>query len=108
LYSPMGGGVLTGKYEETVPAGSRGALEPVVIERANKLQNGIKVLQGIAMEIGKTPAQVSLNWVIHRPAVSAAIMGCSRVEQLEDNVGAVGWKLSEEHVQRLDEAFPVA
>lgn len=55
----------------------------------------------------KTPAQVSLNWIIHRPAVSSAIMGVSRTEQLEDNIGAVGWKLSEEHIKQLDEAFPV-
>ncbi|SDP29898.1 Predicted oxidoreductase [Paenibacillus sp. yr247] len=108
LYSPIGGGILTGKYEESIPEGSRGAEEPEVAERAMKLQDGVKVLKRIAQELGKTPAQVSLNWVINRPAVSSAIMGVSRVEHLEDNIGAVGWKLSEEHVKQLDEAFPVS
>jgi len=107
LYSPMGGGILTGKYDETIPEGSRGSQEPEVIEHAKQLQYGVKVLREIAAEIGKTPAQVSLNWIINRPAVSSAIMGVSRVDQLEDNIGAVGWKLSEEHVQQLDAVFPV-
>lgn len=107
LYSPMGGGILSGKYEEQVPAGSRGALEPEVVERARKLQAGIGVLKTIAGHLGKTPAQVSLNWVIHRPAVSSAIVGASRIEQLEENVGAAGWKLSQEHMEQLSSAFPV-
>ncbi|TBL69930.1 aldo/keto reductase [Paenibacillus thalictri] len=106
LYSPMGGGILTGKYEESIPEGSRGAEEPVVAERARQFQNGVKVLRGIAEELGKTPAQVSLNWIIHRPAVSSAIMGVSRTGHLDDNLGAVGWRLSEEHEKQLDKAFP--
>ena len=47
-------------------------------------------LKKISHEIGKTPAQVALNWVIHRLAVSSAIVGASRTDQLEGNVGAVG------------------
>lgn len=107
LYSPMGGGILSGKYEESIPDGSRGYDEPAVAERARKFQNGVKQLKAIANELGKTPAQVSLNWIINRPAVSSAIMGVSNIDQLKENIGAVGWKLSEEHMQQLDEAFPV-
>ncbi|MFE5318438.1 aldo/keto reductase [Paenibacillus sp. NPDC056579] len=107
LYSPMGGGILSGKYEEAVPEGSRGADEPAVAERARKFQDGVKVLKQVANELGKTPAQVSLNWIIDRPAVSAAIIGVSRLEQLRENVGAIGWRLTEEQTQRLDDAFPV-
>jgi 1-deoxyxylulose-5-phosphate synthase len=105
LYSPIGGGILSGKYEIAIPEGSRGHMEPAVVEKARRVQDAVKQLKGIADELGKTPAQVSLNWIIHRPAVSSAIMGVSRLEQLEDNVGAVGWELSEEHVRLLDEAF---
>jgi len=108
LFSPMGGGILTGKYGEAVPADSRGALEPDVVERAKALQHGVNVLKDIARELGKTPAQVSLNWAVHRPAVSSAIMGVSKVSQLEDNISAIGWKLSEGHVRQLEEAFPIA
>lgn len=107
LYSPIGGGILSGKYENMIPEGSRGYMEPTVAERAGKVQDAVKQLRAIANELGKTPAQVSLNWIIHRPAVSSAIIGVSRLEQLEENVGAVGWELSEEHVRQLDEAFAV-
>lgn len=107
LYSPMGGGILSGKYEETIPVGSRGSLEPEVAERAKQLQNGVEILKNIAGEIGKTPAQVSLNWIINRPAVSSAIIGVSRLDQLDENVGAVGWKLSEDHADQLNKAFPL-
>jgi aryl-alcohol dehydrogenase-like predicted oxidoreductase len=105
LYSPIGGGILSGKYESVIPEGSRGYMEPAVAEKARKVQDAVKQLKGIADQLGKTPAQVSLNWIIHRPAVSSAIIGVSRLDQLEENVGAVGWELSEEHVGQLDEAF---
>lgn len=108
LYSPLGGGVLTGKYENGVPVGSRGEAEPQLLEqRVHPFERGLRVLKEIADEVDKTPAQVALNWVIHRPAVSSAIIGASRVEQLEENVGAVGWRLPVELSQKLDEAFAI-
>ncbi len=106
LYSPLGGGILSGKYSNGAPQGSRGADEPHVVERAVQLEKGVQVVRKIAESLGKTPSQVGLNWIIHRPAVSSAIVGVSRMEHLEDNVGAVGWKLSEQQVKEIDEAFP--
>ena len=105
LYSPLGGGLLSGKYENGAPEGSRGAVEPNLLKIANHFDDGLRVLKEISLEIGKTPAQVALNWVIHRLAVSSAIVGASRTDQLEENVGAVGWKLPQEGIQRLDEVF---
>lgn len=108
LYSPLGGGVLTGKYENGVPSGSRGAAEPKLLEeRLQPFEKGLKILGEIANEVDKTPAQVALNWVVHQPAVSSAIIGASRVEQLEENVGSVGWKLPAQLSQKLDEAFSI-
>ncbi|MFC5649967.1 aldo/keto reductase [Paenibacillus solisilvae] len=107
LYSPMGGGILSGKYEESVPENSRGSDEPEVAERARRFRSGVNLLKDIADQMDKTPAQVSLNWIINRPAVSSAIMGVSRLEQLQENIGSVGWKLSEEQMQKLSDAFPV-
>lgn len=104
-YSPLGGGLLSGKYEDGAPAGSRGAAEPHLLEQAQRFAAGLRILRQIAAEMQKTPAQVALNWVIHRPAVTAAIIGASSVDQLNENVGAVGWELSPEAVQQLDEAF---
>jgi aryl-alcohol dehydrogenase-like predicted oxidoreductase len=57
----------------------------------------------IAQETGKSYAQIALNWLLRQPAVVAPILGARTVEQLEDNLGATGWQLSEEQVQRLSE-----
>lgn len=105
LYSPLGGGLLTGKYERGAPSGSRGASEPQLLDQGERFAEGLGVLRDIARELGKTPGQVALNWVTNRPAVSSAIIGASRVEQLEENVGAIGWMLPVEAAQRLDQAF---
>ena len=57
----------------------------------------------IADAIGQTPARVALNWVLHRPGVTAPIVGARTVEQLRDSLGASGWKLDATHVARLDQ-----
>jgi aryl-alcohol dehydrogenase-like predicted oxidoreductase len=105
LYSPLGGGLLTGKYEQEAPAGSRGESQPGIVEKSKRNAAGLQLLKEIAAELGKTPAQVSLNWLVNRRAVSSAIVGVSRPEQLEENVGAVGWKLDEALVKKLSSAF---
>jgi aryl-alcohol dehydrogenase-like predicted oxidoreductase len=113
IYSPLEGGILTGKYDEGIPQGSRvDENNPQLLDRAakmktrvEKLQPALRVLREVANELDKTPSQVSLNWLINRPAVSSAIIGATRPEQIEDNVGATGWKLPEELVQKLEKAF---
>lgn len=105
LYSPLAGGLLSGKYENGAPAGSRGAAEPRMIEQVRRFEKGLGILKETAHATGKTPSQVALNWIINRPAVSSAIIGASQVEQLEENVGAVGWELPVELAQQLDQAF---
>ena len=62
-----------------------------------------ETLERIAGETGKPKAQVALNWVISKPEVTGAISGSDTIEQLDDNLGAVGWALSEEEMARLDE-----
>jgi len=108
LYSPLGGGLLSGKYDAGAPDGSRGAAEPALVQNAVRFARALRVLKGVAGDLGKTPAQVALNWVVHRPAVSSAIVGASQIVQLEENVGAVGWRLTSEDEARLDEAFSIA
>ena len=65
---------------------------------------GYAVLDELAERYGKTQAQVSLNWLISQENV-VAIPKASRLEHLRDNVGAVGWRLSEEDFERLSEVF---
>jgi len=53
---------------------------------------------------GKSHSQVALNWLLQRPGVTAPILGARTPAHLEDNLGATGWNLSAEHMDRLDQA----
>ncbi|PZE21740.1 aldo/keto reductase [Paenibacillus xerothermodurans] len=113
IYSPVEGGILTGKYDCGIPAGSRvDESNPQLLDRAAKmrlhvqrLQQPLRVLREVADELGRTRSQVSLNWLINRPAVSSAIIGATRPEQIEENVGATGWTMPPELVKKLEDAF---
>ena len=65
-----------------------------------------QALQEVANAVGKTPAQVALNWCTSRPNV-IAIPKSNSLSRVEENCGASGWRLSEDQLRRLDEAFPV-
>jgi aryl-alcohol dehydrogenase-like predicted oxidoreductase len=113
-WSPLAGGILTGKYRKDaeLPAGTRGGEteEPITFTyRLDERAWGIvDAVRNVAGETGKTAAQVALNWVAYRPGITAPIIGARNLEQLEDNLGAVGWQLDEEHWKALTwaSAFP--
>jgi aryl-alcohol dehydrogenase-like predicted oxidoreductase len=71
--------------------------------RDETLLERVQQLQPIADELGLTLAQLALAWVLHEPNVASAIIGASRPEQIEDNVGAVGVELSDDVLRRIDE-----
>ncbi|HEY8454373.1 MAG TPA: aldo/keto reductase [Actinopolymorphaceae bacterium] len=107
-WSPLQGGWLTGKYDRTMqgpPAGTRVA-ESGTWDRYNTEETWrvIDTLRAVAAEAGKTPAQVALRWLLQRPGVTAPIIGPRTVEQLRDNLGATGWSLTPEQMDRLTEA----
>ncbi|MCP4383287.1 MAG: hypothetical protein GY798_18025 [Hyphomicrobiales bacterium] len=58
----------------------------------------------IGAVIGKTPAQIAIAWVIANPAVSVGVMGCDQIADLDENLGALGWRLSDDHLARLNGA----
>ncbi len=101
-YSPLGMGLLTGKYTpENPPAGIRGGrYNRRFLERITPLLTLIKRIG--SDHAGKTPAQVALNWVICKGALP--IPGAKNVNQAEQNAGAAGWRLTEAEVAALDEA----
>jgi aryl-alcohol dehydrogenase-like predicted oxidoreductase len=100
-YSPIAMGVLSGKYTiENLPNGVRGRkYSRKVIERVKPLITLLKKI-GIIHD-GKTPAQVALNWVICKGAIP--IPGVKNSVQAEQNLGAIGWRLSDEEIALLDE-----
>jgi aryl-alcohol dehydrogenase-like predicted oxidoreductase len=114
-WSPLGGGFLSGKYRrgERPPQGSRIAeaiesMEEHWDRRATERNwDTIEVVGAISEETGKSYAQISLNWLLRREDVTAPIIGARNMDQLEDNLGAVGWELSPEQVARLSEASAI-
>ncbi|KIN16116.1 aldo/keto reductase [Vreelandella titanicae] len=111
VWSPLGWGRLTGKIRrgQPLPAGSRlheteGFAPPVPNERLYRV---LDVLFEIADEVGKSVPQVAINWLLRRPTVSSVLIGARDENQLRQNLGAVGWRLDESQVARLDEASAV-
>jgi aryl-alcohol dehydrogenase-like predicted oxidoreductase len=106
VWSPLGWGKLTGKIRRDKPAaaGSRAreiaGTGPAVTDE--RLFAVVDALDDIGREIGKTVTQVALNWLLQRPTVSSIIIGARNEEQLLQNLGAVGWNLSAEHMTRLN------
>jgi aryl-alcohol dehydrogenase-like predicted oxidoreductase len=100
-YSPLAMGVLTGKYDAEHPLkGLRGSRYPrAIAEKAQPLISSMKKIGN--MHGGKTPAQVALNWIIRKGALP--IPGAKTVTQAEQNIGAMGWKLTVEEMDLLDE-----
>jgi aryl-alcohol dehydrogenase-like predicted oxidoreductase len=101
-YSPLAQGLLTGKYTpENSPPGLRG--RRFKREYLAQIQSLIGLLQEIGeAHGGKTPAQVALNWVICKGAVP--IPGAKNAHQAQDNVGVMGWHLTDQEVAALDAA----
>ena len=114
-YSPLGGGFLSGKYRHDAPppAGSRAsrasASTASLTRRLGSGQNHAiaAAVRDIAAAAGRTPAQVALNWVLHRPVVTAPVIGARSIEQLRDNLGAAGWRLADDDRRRLDDVSAV-
>jgi aryl-alcohol dehydrogenase-like predicted oxidoreductase len=116
-WSPLRGGWLSGKYRRGMtrpPAGTRiddatqhGWSESWSEYATERTWNVIDALLAVAEEIGQTPAQVALNWVLNRPGVTAPIIGVRTLAHLEDNLGAIGWRLSAEQLARLNQASNV-
>jgi aryl-alcohol dehydrogenase-like predicted oxidoreductase len=107
VWSPLAGGLLSGKYRrgEPGPAGSRllsGWDEPPVRDQ-DKLYDIVDVVVAVAKDRGVSPAQVALAWLLARPAVSSVIIGARTTEQLADNLGAADLALSQEELTRLEE-----
>lgn len=114
-WSPLASGLLTGKYRNGVPSGSRGALEGMgflVKGLTDAAKNAaVAQLEAVAVELGCTLPQLAIAWVARNPRVSTVITGASKVSQLQDNLRTVDVlpKLTPEVLARIDEiAAPLA
>ncbi|XP_020093815.1 pyridoxal reductase, chloroplastic isoform X1 [Ananas comosus] len=97
-YSPLGLGMLTGKYSvSNLPRGPRALLFRQILPGLDPLLN---TLQDIAQRRGKTMSQIAINWCICKGAIP--IPGVKTVEQAEENLGALGWRLSSDEILVLE------
>ncbi len=108
-YSPLAVGLLSGAYQpgQSAPAGSLWATRRKDIygkTMEGVVTNIVTTVHDQAAELGKTPAQLALAWVLSHPEITVAISGADTVEQLNDNLGGVGWLLPAEVRTKLDEA----
>ena len=109
-YSPLGGGVLTGKYrrDTPVPQNSRAVDDSwgtwATSFLSEKVYDLVDVMVELANDLGCTPSQLALAWVLQQPGVTSGIIGPRTLAQFEDNLGALNVALDEEAVGRLNEA----
>ena len=97
-YSPLTLGILTGKYENTdnLPSGPRKGLFKGLLPKIKPL---LQTLEVIAQDNGKTMTQVAINWCICQGTIP--IPGAKNIKQAQENIGALGWRLSPAEVTEL-------
>ncbi|HDD26809.1 MAG TPA: aldo/keto reductase [Acidilobales archaeon] len=106
-WSPLAKGALTGKYTpnnlprfQDVRAG-----DPIFhVKNFTNIWSVVNLIKELSEKYGKTPSQIALNWLIMSSPVVIPIPGAKKPEQVEDNAGATGWRLSYEDWRLLDEA----
>lgn len=115
IWSPLASGVLTGKYDDGVPADSRIAQNPNLGFIKDKIlteQNAkrVKAFDPIAKALGVTRAQLAIAWCLKNPNVSTVITGASRPEQITENMKAldVVAKIDDATMRKLNELFPIS
>lgn len=104
-WAPLASGYLTGRFRpgEQTTAGSRAEDGWAWHGRffAPNSDESLAALLDVSAQLGKTPAQVALRWVLEQPGVSSAIAGVRTVAQLHDNIGATGWHLPPDLLAKL-------
>ncbi|MBI4716395.1 MAG: aldo/keto reductase [Planctomycetes bacterium] len=96
-YSPLAKGLLTGKFSATSTLSGIRARDPEYMGgRYQRNLSLVESLRAVASRLGRTVAQLALNWVAYHPGVTAPIVGAKRPSQILENVGGAGWQLSDE------------
>src|ERR1019366_1955836 len=110
VWSPLGWGRLTGKIRRGQPLPETSRLQSkLVTDIGPKVADDylfrvVDALNEVARQTGKTVSQIALNWLLQRPSVANVIIGARNEEQLRQNLGAVGWRLTPEQIAFLDAA----
>ncbi len=107
VWSPLAMGMLTGKYDDGLPAGSRFAEDEeqrdFFFNEVNRAK--VRALKEVADGVGLTRVQLALAWVLRHSQMSCAITGATRPSQIEESLGAAGVDLPEDVLVRIDEVL---
>ena len=105
-FAPLANGLLTGKYKRgrPLPEGARLSYMQRAAGRYLTDSNWriVERLEGFAIERGRTLLELAVSWLLRRPQVASVIAGATKPEQVEANVRAAGWALTEEDMQEID------
>jgi len=110
VWSPLASGLLSGKYQPSQDGGSGNGRLALLANSGNpgfakfteRNWTIVAELEKVARELGRSMAQVAVNWVAHRPGVASVILGATKLSQLEDNLGALDFELPAALRDRLD------
>jgi len=104
-YSPLAQGLLAGRFRTRadIPNDIRAKNKLMAEGVFEKCLEVVKLMEEIAQRHGKTVAQVAINWTANFPGITAPIVGARRPAQVLENVGGVGWRLSEEEMELISE-----
>ena len=114
-WAPLAGGFLSGKYSSRKPLSKDGRLVRVKKEDTDSWKRRVtkrslrilKVVEEVAKKRGKKCAQVALAWISLQPGITAPIIGARTVQQLEENMGCLGCRLTQEEIKALDEVSQI-
>jgi aryl-alcohol dehydrogenase-like predicted oxidoreductase len=116
-WSPLGGGILSGKYSRedflnnrsasTGFQGSRKAGMETLGRFTERNMQIVDEVKNVASEVQKSPAQVALTWLLSKSTVTSVLLGASKLAQLENNLGALDTHLSADQIKRLDDVSSV-
>ncbi|MEL6318061.1 MAG: aldo/keto reductase [Pseudomonadota bacterium] len=113
VWSPLASGLLSGKYRpsrESAPEGEgrlatvAGSGNPAFEKFTERNWAIVAELEAVTEQLGRSMAQVAVNWVANRPGVASVLVGATKLRQLEDNLGALDFELPAELRERLDRA----
>lgn len=107
-WSPLYNGILSGKYNEGIPEGSRASLPDMTWIRDRLTPERLVIvreLTALAQDLGMTTAQLAIGWILRRKEVSSVITGATRVEQLDENITAGEYKerLTDDILERIEQ-----
>jgi aryl-alcohol dehydrogenase-like predicted oxidoreductase len=108
VYGGLCRGLLSGKFtgKESFDRGDLRRADPKFKpDRFKQYVNAVDQMKKVAARYGKSMAQLALRWALQQPGVNAVIAGARTAEQVEDNAGVAGWRISSEDLEKLDKVL---